>query len=584
MVNAIDEVTLSIAESETQLKEWQQTLQQLDWEIFDILQERISSITEEADFLIELMSNSKLYEDNGQLTDKGMASMGLHGQNYNVYMAQADKYAKEVTDLNKELKKDPYDQDLINRRDELLGLQRDAILAAEDEKNAIKDLVEEGINLELDALQELIDKKNEELDSAKDLYDYQKKVQEQTKNIASLQKQLSSYENDDSEEARAKIQELKVSLEEAKSDLEETEYDKYISDTQKILDDLYLEYETILNERLDNLDGLISDMILEINADAGIISDIIRTSSDSVGYTLTDSMNTIWSGANNVITTYGERFSSAQTTTNSALSAINTNLQNMITQLNQKANTNVKSASTSSASGSSQANSKPTTSNTTTNTQKNNNTSKDVKVGSVINASGAPIYDYAGDTSKERQYFRDNPTYIVLEEKGDYVKVRHSSLSGGTTGWFKKSDIGYKTGVKNLSSSQAAWTQEDWKEDGKEFIIRPSDGAILTPLAKGDSVLNAFASDNIWKMANTPAEFIRDNLNLGAVNVPNNSNVNNNYTQNLENIVFNLPNVQNYNELLSAMQKDKNFEKLILSMSIDRLAGGSSLAKGKSIR
>jgi hypothetical protein len=32
------------------------------------------------------------------------------------------------------------------------------------------------------------------------------------------------------------------------------------------------------------------------------------------------------------------------------------------------------------------------------------------------------------------------------------------------------------------------------------------------------------------------------------------------------------------------MAKDKDFEKLILSMSVDRLAGKSSLAKNKSIR
>jgi hypothetical protein len=49
-------------------------------------------------------------------------------------------------------------------------------------------------------------------------------------------------------------------------------------------------------------------------------------------------------------------------------------------------------------------------------------------------------------------------------------------------------------------------------------------------------------------------------------------------------VVFNLPNIKNYEELLSAMQKDKNFERLILSMSIDRIAGKSSLAKNKSIR
>ena len=58
----------------------------------------------------------------------------------------------------------------------------------------------------------------------------------------------------------------------------------------------------------------------------------------------------------------------------------------------------------------------------------------------------------------------------------------------------------------------------------------------------------------------------------------------NSYIQNFENIVFSMPNVHGYNELLTEMQRDKNFEKLIHSMTVDRLAGKSSLAKGKSIR
>ena len=114
------------------------------------------------------MSSDKLFDDNGKLTDKGMATMGLHGQNYNTYMHQADKYAEEIIKLNDEITKDPYDQDLINRRDELIGLQREMILAAEDEKNAIKSLVEESIDLELSALDDLITKYQDALDSQKD--------------------------------------------------------------------------------------------------------------------------------------------------------------------------------------------------------------------------------------------------------------------------------------------------------------------------------------------------------------------------------------------------------------------------------
>ena len=161
------------------------------------------------------------------------------------------------------------------------------------------------------------------------------------------------------------------------------------------------------------------------------------------------------------------------------------------------------------------------------------------------------------------------------------MQVRYHKLSKGITGWFKKGDVkAYATGKKNIANSELAWTQEN----DKEFIIRPSDGAILTPVAKGDSVLNANASGNIWDMANSPAEFIKDNLNLKNTDVPNNSTVRNNYTQHLDKVVFSLPNVKNYEQLLAQMQKDKSFEKLIMAMSVDRLAGGSSLAKKKSIR
>ena len=161
------------------------------------------------------------------------------------------------------------------------------------------------------------------------------------------------------------------------------------------------------------------------------------------------------------------------------------------------------------------------------------------------------------------------------------VQVRWSGASSGVTGWIKKSDIkGYASGKKNFFSDEIAWTQEN----GREFIIRPSDGAILTPIARNDSILNATASNNIWEMANDPTSFIRDNLKLGEVNTPIGQTIQSSYTQHLDKVVFNLPNVKNYDELLAAMQRDKNFERLIFAMTIDRIAGKSSLGKGKAIR
>ena len=582
MVNSIDDVTKSIEECNTSLLEYQKNLRELDWQIFDLIQDKISKVADESEFLINLMSNKKLYEDNGQLTDEGMASMGQYGVKYNVYMAQADKYSKKIKELQADLAKDPYNQDIANQLQEYIEAQQEAILNAEDMKNSIKDMVSDGIDKELDSLQKLIDKRNDALDAAKDLYDYQKKVKEQTKDIASLEKQMAAYQGDASEETKAKIQQIKVDLEEAKSDLEETEYEQYISDQQKMLDDLYTDYETILNQRLDDIDALMADMISEINNNASTIGATIESQADKVGYTLSESMNTIWLSGNgsisNVITMYGTKFDTALTTTNTALGYINTNIQNMITQLNKIAGTKIKAAGASSAATEKP---KPTPAPAPAPQPQQKPQPKQVTVGGMINAGGARIYADSYGNGGGRQTFGNDPIYTVLQERNGYILTRWHKLSSGYTGWFKKSDVSaYALGAKNIRNNEMAWTQEN----GSEMIMRPSDGAILTPLAKNDSVLTSDASSNIWNMANNPSDFIKDNLDFNKIDTGANVGNKTTYTQNLDKVVFNLPNVKNYDELLKSMQHDKNFERLIMSMTIDPIVGKSSLAKGKAIR
>ena len=108
---------------------------------------------------------------------------------------------------------------------------------------------------------------------------------------------MAAYSGDDSEEARQKIQQIKVQLEEAKENLQETEYEKYISDQSALLDNLYNEYETILNSRLDNIDGLLSDALAAINENAGTIAQAIDGVAGDVGYTMSEEMSGIWAEA-----------------------------------------------------------------------------------------------------------------------------------------------------------------------------------------------------------------------------------------------------------------------------------------------
>lgn len=484
MVQEIEGVDLAIEQANTSVIKFNNSIKEIQWQVFDLLQDRISQISAESNFLINLMKNDDLYvkkgQGAGQLTNQGLSTMGLHGVNYDVYMAQSNKYAQEILKIDKQLAKDPYNQTLINRRKELLKLQQDMIISANDEKQAIVSMVKDGIELELSSLKELIDKYNESLDKQKDLYDYQKKVKEQTKEITSLEKQMMAFAGDNSEETKSKVQQLKVDLETARENLQETQYDKFVSDSKKLLDDFYNDYETILNQRLDNVDSLISDMINHINGNASTIQQTIVEASNSVGYSISNSMNTILGNKSRLML-----WDDVSVSNNNVILAVN-NLTNSI-----------------------------------------------------------------------------NRMVAALD-----------SNSVNTIGHYKK----YKSGTHTVNYNQMAWTNEN---GNSEVIIRKSDGAILTPLAKDDMILNKYATDNLFSIANDPSKFIRDNL-FGASQYNGTSNINNvnsNYSVSVDNINLNLPNVKNYEDFFYAAQHDKRFEKMVQAMTVDKLFGGSSLKK-----
>ena len=63
MQNDINAVKESIQESETAVIEFNNSIREIKWERFEYLQEQISNITDEANFMIDLMENSDLFTD-----------------------------------------------------------------------------------------------------------------------------------------------------------------------------------------------------------------------------------------------------------------------------------------------------------------------------------------------------------------------------------------------------------------------------------------------------------------------------------------------------------------------------------------
>ena len=601
------DVNKAIREGELSLLEYAKALREIEWEHFDYLQERISDITTEADFLIDLLDGSTLYDDKGNFTDKGLAALGLHAQNYNVYMAQADKYYRELLSVEKELASDPYNTDLVKRKEELLELQQKSILAAEDEKQAMIDLAKSGIEAELNALKELIRAYTDALDSAKSLHDYQRKIADQTSEIASLEKQLLAYENDSSEEARVTKQKLQSGLDKAKDDLKETEYEKYISEQKELLDNLYADYEENMNRRLDNVDALLEDMIRTVNDNAGEISDTLSDTAREVGYELSDSMQIIWSNAAGTITDavslYGDNFSDELTTVNQALSQIETNTAAFIEAANNFASQSISEikseigALSNAISGSQSGftdNGSDSSVGSDTSVEPAPSASpapapnpapvtnpppeKEIEIGGKINAGNALIYDYAGApvSEGERQVFANDPIYTVLGELNGFLKVRWHKLNSGVTGWFRKTDVtAYKNGGL---ANYTGLAQVDGTPSKPEYVLNPDETKnflALNETLKHIDLEKLNASGILPKLE----DFVNTNGMLSDIRTLQRAEFSS--AMGDVNITIPIERVEDYNDFVNQLRNDRQFEKLVQAMTVDRAVGKSALAKNK---
>lgn len=614
MQNEIDQVAISLKEAQNKVVEFQASIRDLKWEQFDQLQEAIGRITSESDFLIDLMSHKDMYDKDGKMTEQGLATMGLHGVNYNTYMAQADKYKEEMLKISEELANDPNNKKLIDRKNELIDAQQQAILSAEDEKDSIKDLIQDGIDKQLDALDDLIDKYLDVLDSEKDLYQYRKKIGEQSEKIASLQKQLSSLQGDNSEENKAKLQKLKEDLKSAQDDMEETQYDKYISDQKKLLDELKQDYKKALDDRMDNVDVLISDAIASINSNSSNISQTLQTESKNVGYTLSGEMQTIWTSQSSIISQYGDDFSSKLTGVNSAIENVYNRQKDMIDAINAMAEKWIAKADqmlqqpTKTEGVLEEVEQKPDKDNVA----EGNPTPDPPKVSDDESIRDAVLVDpdepdppkkkpnkdktgnnkaevgdkvtyvsgrYYGDSDGGHgsgNYYLGKKVKITRINKGSKYPYAIDATDGTELGWVKLNQLkGYASGIMRVPNDQLAWTQEQ----GEEAIVR-NDGSILTPLSRDVSVLNADMTKNLWDFMGNPGSFLSDYSDgekFGVKNIDNSSSVDVGGVT----IQCNMPNVQNANDLLHELTTNKDIEKAIKAMTIDRIRGGSSLAKYK---
>ncbi|RGW91041.1 phage tail tape measure protein [Lachnospira eligens] len=345
MQSSINSVSSAIYDAEKAIISYDKAIRQIKWDAFDRTRDDVENLISETEFLVELLKDKGITDDNGNTTAEGKATQALLVQKYQLYLNQAQKYKDEILKIDEELANNPYDKELLDRKQDLIDKQQEAIKSSISEKDAIKDLVNDGYNDLLNALQKVIDKQKESLSAEKSLHDYQRTVAEQTATIAQLQKRLLALQGDNSESGQSQKQSISSELKDAQDQLEETEYEQYIEDQTKMLDDLATQAEEWINTRLDNLDGLIQQIIDDSNTHSGEIKDTITNTANEFGINLSDGMKSIWetntSNINNNITSvfndFGTKFDNTMTTLNNVVSGIESKVQEMLRLANEEA-------------------------------------------------------------------------------------------------------------------------------------------------------------------------------------------------------------------------------------------------------
>lgn len=601
MQSAIDDCTSSIYDAKKALVEYDNAIRQINWDAFDRTRDDVSNLIDETQFLVDLLKDEDITDDNGNMNDNGKAAQALIAQKYQLYLNQAKAYKDEILKINEELANDPYDKELLDRKQELIKAQQEAITNAKSEKDAIKDLASEAYDKLKDSISNLIDKIKDGLSATKDLYDYEKNVRKQAANIASLQKQLMAIQGDNSESAQSKKQTLNTQLNDAKDELQQTEYEQAISDVEKILDSVQTELESWISERLDDIDGLMQNIIDSSNENASNISQTITSTAENYGYKLSESMSSIWStnasnitnGINSVLGDFSNKFVEGNNAINKVCGDINAAVQGLLKNSNDEAQRVADEIARQQV-------------------EQNANTDGGYSDGGGSSDSGddwSDNWDNSDSGSSDDGesdgvnwiYEEDSYPKDLLDIENSIVdRLKYNSIAssfGARAGYYEQitgdSDYygtaeqnirllnylknnGYRKGTK---SATAGIHRTDEDGLGSEVIFSKKYGT-LRKLDAGDMVFNADQVEKLWNLSKGMPNMFVDNLGAKLPDIPNISNsLANKVDVSYGDVSLSFPNVHNYEDFMKQAQQDPKFEKMVQNMTLGQTLGRNSLSK-----
>jgi TP901 family phage tail tape measure protein len=550
MVEAIYNVDKELMECTSSLEEFQNSINELNWDNFDELINRLDYLYSETDNLIGLMEQSGEFinypkdneywsSDDVAWSKEGITSLGLYAQKMEIAEYMSEQYAKAIDNLNKDYNAGKYSMSEYQEKlNELKKSQYDSIKNYYDAQDAIVELnktrvdaIKTGIEKEIDAYSKLIEKKKEELSVEKDMHDFQKDIAEQQKGISDIERKISALSMDNSASAVAQRKKLEAELAEARSALDESYYDRSIEDQQTALDnelDNFKEQKDAEIEKwekyLEDVQKVVADSLLTVQTNAIDVYDTLSGKASEYDLTLSDAITLPWQSGSNAVSSYQDTFNTAASSTYEQLGTIKQQWQDIIDLMTKTANIDISNLNADNQSHVAAQKKEPVKQTTTPSNPPTTTSKPNVSVGSAVTVKASATHFATGQRMAN---FVPGGNYTVYQDNGDRVLI---GRDGVYTGWVYKQDIqGYAKGTNGIKKDQLAWIDENGLE---ELVMHAGPNGRLQYLTKGTSVIPSDISENLMKIGSiNPQEILDRNRASVKVNpAVANNNVNINIT------------------------------------------------------
>lgn len=452
-------------------------IKQLKWDRFDELKNKIDDVITEASFLSDLLDSDNFFDDKGMITNDGVTAMGLALQNYDSYLAEAQKYEEQLAELEANKNNLSYDDYTSKRREYTQGLQN-AIKSANDLKKTTISYVKQGLDAQNEALSKEIEQRKKLLEQAKTERDFNDKTLDQNKKIARLKRQIAILENDDSDSNRKTLRELRSQLQDVEKEQSDSFYDKSVSDQEDALDNMLENSKKQAEEYLKDTDKVFADAIVYVNAHADQVSTTLTKLAKDTGYNISEYITKAWRGSGSAVGDYASTMSKNVPKITQQIALITGAWEAQCLAADRAAEASAKAAQGfySKGSGSGSGNT-----NNTNNSNSNDYSAKDIKRYITDHADKAKHKKSYYDTLNRYLYEKTGGKVLSVIEEVQLAKMLGVSVKKDLSGTLDRQKILNALKKKNIKFANGGILGDLVKVSGEDGLFIGSAGeSVLT--------------------------------------------------------------------------------------------------------